>query len=252
MTTDKGKRLYRRVADELAQAIGAGVYPVAERLPTERDLAEALGVSRPTVREALIALEIMGLVEVLHGSGIYVKALPGQTGALRANEDLDVGAFELIEARMIIEGETAAIAATLATDQDVEQLAQLVHAMSGADSAESEKADREFHLYLARITDNGALIDTIAHLWDLRATSRLASTIMTRAQGGGADARRDEHTDILQAVKERNPAKARQSMREHLEKVRDYVLDATETAELENLKQQLRAKRDGLARRTGY
>src|SRR5215218_9691449 len=65
-------KLYRRLADSIAAEIEAGKYQVGERLPTERELAEAFGVSRPTLREALIALEMLGMIEARHGLGIYV------------------------------------------------------------------------------------------------------------------------------------------------------------------------------------
>src|SRR5579859_6975796 len=112
-------RLYERVAEELAQRIAAGEYPVGRRLPSERDLAQAYTVSRPTIREAIIALELDGLVEVRLGSGVYVTArLPrgGEAGAM------DVGPFELLEARRAIEGESAALAAGLISDEQLQEL----------------------------------------------------------------------------------------------------------------------------------
>ncbi len=254
---NKSVRLYRRVADELAGAIRNGTYQTGEKLPAERELAEAFGVSRPTVREAMIALEIFGVVEIRHGSGIYVVQPPAGSAAAAAaetsaREDLDVGAFELIEARILIEGETAAVAAAAVTDQDIEALNDLITRMKDGNEAECEAADREFHSYLAGITDNGALIDTIGHMWDLRTKSPLASQIMTRAQGGGRAARIAEHKRIVKALATRDPAAARQAMRHHLEQVREYLLAATETAELESLRQKLRAQREVLSKRTGY
>jgi DNA-binding FadR family transcriptional regulator len=68
------RRLYRQIADQIRGLIGSGEFPAGSRLPPERDLARQLGVSRPSVREALIALEVEGLVEVRIGSGIYVMA----------------------------------------------------------------------------------------------------------------------------------------------------------------------------------
>lgn len=255
LTSNKSVRLYRRVADELVEAIRNGTYAVGDKLPAERELAETFEVSRPTVREAMIALEIYGVVEIRHGSGIYViepetNGNNSEGGASR--EDLDVGAFELIEARIIIEGETAAVAAAAVTDADISALDALIDRMVGGSEIECEQADREFHDYLAGITDNSALIDTIDHLWDLRTRSKLASQIMTRAQGGGRAARIDEHRQIVRALSSRDPAAARAAMRHHLEQVREYLLVATETAEMETLRQRLRDKRNTLSRRTGY
>src|SRR6059036_1512653 len=101
------RRLYRQIADQLRALIKAGEFPVGTRLPTERDLAAKLGVSRPSVREALIALEVEGLVEVRGGSGIYVRA-PEATAGSKAPEAA-AGPFELLRARYVIESECAAL-----------------------------------------------------------------------------------------------------------------------------------------------
>ena len=258
MTAHSAKtvRLYRRVADELAQSIRDGVYRPGEKLPAERELAEAFGVSRPTVREAMIALEIFGVVEIRHGSGIYViepaGGQPAQGAAETMNDDLNVGAFELIEARILVEGEMAAVAAAAVTDADIAVLNDLIARMQSGDDQECDDADHEFHEHIARLTDNGALIDTVSNMWALRKQSRLAARIMTRAQGGGRTARVNEHKRIVKALAARDPAAARAAMRHHLEMVREYLLDATETAEIESLRQNLRAKRDSLSRRTSY
>jgi GntR family transcriptional repressor for pyruvate dehydrogenase complex len=251
LDTDKRKRLYRRVAEEIIRAIRNGVYKVGARLPAERDLADSMDASRTTIREAIIALEMLGVVEVRHGSGVYVtgEGLAASGGAY-ATQDLNVGAFELIEARMVIESETAAIAARVATDKDVEQLAELVRVMEDGNPAAAEQADREFHLLIARITENGALIETVRNLWNLRAASPLASAIISRAHDSGLEARIKEHRPILDAIRAHDPAGARQAMREHMECVRDYVLEATEMAEIETLRSQMRHKRDSWASRT--
>jgi GntR family transcriptional repressor for pyruvate dehydrogenase complex len=247
---DKRKRLYRRVAEEIIQAVRNGVYVTGGRLPAERDLAESMNASRTTIREAIIALEILGVVEVRHGSGVFVTGEGiGKTSTFAA-QDLNVGAFELIEARMVIESETAAIAARVATDKDIEQLTELVRLMEEGNPASAEQADREFHLAIARITENGALIETVRMLWNLRASSPLAATIISRAHDAGLQARIREHRPILDAIRARDPAAARNAMREHMHCVRDYVLEATEMAEIESLRSQLRSKRDSWASRT--
>src|SRR5688572_32358152 len=103
------KRLYRQIAEQLGALIAAGEFPLGSRLPPERDLAVQLGVSRPSVREALIALEVQGLVEVRMGSGIYVTARE----AAPASRDVQsaLGPFEILRARHLVEGELAAVAA---------------------------------------------------------------------------------------------------------------------------------------------
>ena len=103
--------------------ITAGVFPIGSRLPAERDLTERFGVSRPTVREAMIALEMQGLVEARKGSGVFVLA--STSGEI--DEELDIGAFEITEARRLVEGEVAAVAATEIDETQLEALRALVN-----------------------------------------------------------------------------------------------------------------------------
>src|SRR5689334_18325649 len=103
------RRLYRQIADQIAALIENGEYGSGQRLPPERDLARQLGVSRPSVREALIALEVEGYVEVRVGSGVYVLGRPRASAAPKL--PADSGPFELIKARWLIEAECAALAA---------------------------------------------------------------------------------------------------------------------------------------------
>src|SRR5512134_693627 len=98
------RRLYRQIADQIRTLITSGEYATGSRLPPERDLARQLGVSRPSVREALIALEVEGLVEVRIGSGIYVQS---QQAVLGSEQHAAWGPFELLRARWVIEGEVA-------------------------------------------------------------------------------------------------------------------------------------------------
>ena len=113
------KRLYRQIADQIAGLIAKGEFPNGSRLPAERELASKLGVSRASLREAIISLEIAGLVEVRVGTGIFVKA---RTGSGSDAHDAGPGPFELLNARKLIEGEIAALAAKRATAPDIDGL----------------------------------------------------------------------------------------------------------------------------------
>jgi DNA-binding FadR family transcriptional regulator len=243
-TADK---LYRRLADAIAGEIAAGKYRLGERLPTERELAEKYGVSRPTLREALIALEMLGLIEARHGMGIYVTrtTLPLTAQAF----DFEIGAFELIEARRLFEGEAAALAATSIEAAEIAELERLLVAMEDADELKGESADREFHLVIAKATGNGAIIATVENLWELRNRSALARNILSRARGGGLEPRIVEHRRVLEALKARDPAAARQAMRDHLERVIEHLLHATETEAMERAQQESHARRSKMAKR---
>src|SRR5512145_2412646 len=100
------QRLYRRIAEQIVQLIRRGEYRPGDRLPPERDLAKKLHVSRPSVREALIALEVEGYVEVRVGSGVYVTRRPPPMRRAEAST-ADSGPFELITARRLLESECA-------------------------------------------------------------------------------------------------------------------------------------------------
>ncbi|KPF86654.1 FadR/GntR family transcriptional regulator [Novosphingobium sp. AAP93] len=241
-------RLYQDLARSLTEELASGAYPVGARLPAERELAVKHGVSRPTVREAIIALEVQGLIEVRVGSGAYVRRLPG-------SEDLpgfNVSAFELTEARLLFEGEAAALAATQITEEELAEIAQLVEAIAqeNNDPRGSEKADRAFHLAIAKATRNGAIHDAIERLWDLRASSPEAALLHEKARTANIKPVVDEHSAILQALRSRDPVAARQAMRGHLSQVIDSLLFATEERQIEEARRAAQAKRDRYARAT--
>jgi DNA-binding FadR family transcriptional regulator len=240
-------KLYRRLADSIAADIEAGKYKVGERLPTERELAEAFGVSRPTLREGLIALEMLGMIEARHGLGIYVTR--AQMPVTAATYDFEIGAFELIEARRLFEGETAALAAATIDDDALAELDRLLTLMADEDELKGEDADKEFHMVIARATGNGAIVATVENLWELRNRSPLARNILTRARGGGLQPRIVEHRRVFDALKAHDPAEARQAMRDHLERVIEHLLHATETEAMEKAQQESQALRKQMEKR---
>jgi len=225
--TPDTRRLYQQVAGTIMGSIEAGKYRPGERLPSERELAALFGVSRPTIREAMIALEIRGLAEIRHGSGIYVTdQLPAQAGA----GDLDIGAFELTEARRLFEGEAAALAATTVTDGCLEELKGVVAEMAAENERKEQSwaADRRFHVAIARATRNTAIAQVIENLLDLRHKSPLCSFMLERARRVGVQPRISEHRRILVALGKHDPKAARNAMRDHLARVIEDLLAATE------------------------
>ena len=242
-------KLYRRIADSVAEAIESGQYKLGDRLPTERELAEQYGVSRPTLREAMIALEMLGMIEARHGLGIYVTGDVRPVTPASSEPTADIGAFELIEARRLFEGEAAALAATAITEDQILELEALMGRMAREEEIQGEDADREFHMVIARASGNGAIIATIENLWDWRNRSPLARNILTRARGMGLEPRIVEHRRVFEALKARDPAAARQAMRDHLERVIDHLLHATETEAVERAKLETGARRSAIAKR---
>lgn len=243
-----GRKLYQQAAAAIAAAIQRGTYKPGQRIASERELADEHKVSRPTIREALIALEVTGLVRSRHGSGIFVVDQP-PTGTLSLS--LDIGAFELTEARRLFEGETAALAALSITDDDLARLEGLIAAMDRENAAGvgGERADREFHLLIARATANSAIVGVVESLWDVRYSSPLCAAMLARARAAGDLPRIDEHQGILQALRARDPAAARAAMRDHLARVIDGLLVATELDTMERARAEVEGRRTELARR---
>jgi GntR family transcriptional repressor for pyruvate dehydrogenase complex len=238
-------RLYMEVAAKLVAGLVAGTYPVGSRLPAERELAAIYAVSRPTVREAIIALEVRGFVEVRVGSGAYVMRIPG-------DEDIPgygMTAFELTEARLLIEGEAAALAASQASDEDLAELASLVLAIARENRQPdgAERADRLFHLAIARATRNSGILGAVTTLWDLRDSSHEASLLHAKARTANIKPVVEEHTAILDALRARDPDAAREAMRTHLVAVLDSLLFATEEQAVEDARRAVKAKRDRYA-----
>lgn len=228
------RRLYERIARKLAKSIEDGVYEVGQRLPSERELAQSFQVSRPTVREAIIAIELDGLVDVRLGSGVYVTHRRPPAGEEHVK---DIGPFELLEARRAIEGEACALAAMRIDDEQLEQLAALIEEMR-ADNRHneivmSEGADRRFHEVIASSTQNSAIIAAVQMLWDARARSPQSHSMDDKNRAVGLKPPVDEHTLILRALKRRDPEAARDAMHKHLTRVIDNMLKATEVADIE-------------------
>src|SRR5690242_14514594 len=211
------RRLYRQIGDQIRTLIRNGEFKPGARLPPERDLARELGVSRPSVREALIALEVEGLVEVRIGSGIYVRKLPN--GDAGESADALAGPFELLRARYVIESECAALAAKAAKRAQLRLLEAGLDEMDGELAAGRQPlpADRQFHLRIAEATGNGALVHVIRLLWDERSgelfkrlEDHYDSPALWRTAIG-------EHRAVLKAIATHDAEGARAAMQRHLD-----------------------------------
>src|SRR3569833_384210 len=242
------RKLYRQAADSIMASIECGDYEPGSRLPSERDLAAAYKVSRPTVREAMIALEILGLVESRHGSGIYItEHPPAQIGA----DDLDIGAFELTEARRLFEGEAAALAATTITDEQLAELETIIADMIKENNRKQtgEVADRRFHVAIARATRNTAIMAVIEKKKKQRYKSPLCRHMLDRARSVGVQPRISEHRHVHTTHKKHNPKAARAAMRDHLGRVIDGRLLATEREAVDSARKKAGSKRHEYTRR---
>jgi DNA-binding FadR family transcriptional regulator len=229
-------RRYKQIADIIAEKIYSGEYKIGERLPPERVLAEAFSIGRPVLREALIALELYGLVAVRQGAGIYVQ--PWQNQPLRVNIfDRGVSPFELIDARCMIESEIAAEAATIITDRELLGLQHAIQHMkdSFTDLERYEKHDREFHILITKAARNTALTAVIESLWALHTRGVLWNQLhrFTPAQKLHGD-RLDEHLAIYDALKRHDPGGAREAMKVHLKRAKATLMAAADALKAQN------------------
>lgn len=247
---NKGKdRLYQELARKLLEDFSSGGYQPGDRLPAERELSQTYNVSRPTVREAIIALEVQGFLEVRVGAGAYLQQLPNQG----MESEFGVSAFELTEARLLVESETAALAASQISDKEIARLEELVAEIARENELNkgTETADREFHLTIAQATRNAALVQMVEQLWDLRAQSPESALLHAKARTANVKPVVDEHTAILDALRSRKPDAARKAMRAHLSAVMDSLLFATEERAIAEARAASQSKRNRYTRALG-
>lgn len=227
-------RLYHTVANQILELIDSGVFPAGSRLPGERDLAEKFGVSRVAVREAEIALQARGRLEIKVGSGVYVQ----EASDAMPNGVPKVGPFELTEARALFEAEAAALAAPIITDDTLDELEGYLAIMSGKKKGDisGDEADEAFHQTIARATNNHAIIYVIGSMWEMRREAAQVQNIYRNVCDKDNSSREQEHQAILDALKNRDSAAARVAMRAHFTRMIEALLEATEEEAYQEVK----------------
>ena len=207
-------------------------YNPGERLPPEREIAEMLDVTRTVVREALIMLEIQGLVEVRRGAGIYVlDSLTRQSAeSADANVCNDAGPFELLQARQLLESNIAEFAALQATREDIVKMRQALQLeereLAYSAPGSSESGDMQFHLAIAEATHNSMLVELFRQSWQWRENnpmwiqlhSHLDDSLYRKEWLG-------DHKQILAALIKKDARAAKLAMWQHLENVKQRLLE---------------------------
>ncbi len=243
----KSKRLYVGVMNQLTELIDNGEFPVGGRLPPERELADRFEVSRPTVREAIIALEALGRVEVKTGSGIYV--LKNRLSLSNGLED--ISPFELTESRSLIEGEAAALAASLITEEQLKDLNRTLDDMADeSDNGDlaSGDADREFHQIIANATQNAVLVSLIEQLWYVRNNAPQVFQAYRSICEQDAHRRVEEHRQIYDALIRRDPVAARIAMHNHFERILNKLIQVAEEEKVQAARRQSEEVRSRFSR----
>ncbi|MGL4290451.1 MAG: FadR/GntR family transcriptional regulator [Phreatobacter sp.] len=214
------------MARQIAAMVQAG-YKIGQRLPAERDLAKSFGVSRPTIREAILSLAMAGMLKVKSNSGAYV---------ISRHEAPDVqmlegfGPFENLEARRLVEPQIAAIAAQRASEALLAQLAETLAMMRWEHSQgnEADGPDHRFHILLAEATGNGALVAISDSLWRGQIESRIWREIHVHMRM--EDYRPmwlADHEAVYEAVRARSARKASAAMVRHLDNIREALMAAS-------------------------
>lgn len=241
----QSRRLYQQIADQLRRLIDSGEYPPGSYLPPERELAQQFGVSRTSLREALIALEVIGLVRVRVGDGVQVVPRGNGAGAKTPVADetaysapweldpeleselgvpdlnAEVPPFSLLQARRLVEPEAAALAAENASD---EQLAGIREAYQrniddNRGGSTTHPGDRLLHVRIAEASGNPAYALLVRHLLGHKYGSmfqRLQQLYTTKDMPHRSER---EHQAIVEAICARDAVAARKAMRAHLDSV---------------------------------
>ncbi len=223
--TLKTQKLYQQISQLVIDYIREGRFTPGQALPAERNLSKMLGVSRSSVREALIALEISGWVEIRVGNGVFVRStLPDEETPVDElpEPSFDVVSVEdLLKAREVIEGELAATAATNATDAQLAELHDLSEAMKSAldDTSGFHSLDKRFHVLIGEMTGNPLLTGIVGDLWSKRYTPLF---LRLEEHYSGNSLIRDWDTDhqaIVAAIAARDSRRARTAMRRHIRNI---------------------------------
>jgi DNA-binding FadR family transcriptional regulator len=211
------RRLYQQIADQIRAFIRDGNLPSGARLPPERELALQLGVSRPSLREALIALEIDGRIEIRMGSGVYVCASTQGTSE-RATPALGESPSEMMQARAMLESSAVTLAAARVTPHNLARVKERLEAMrqDGRHGRTQIENDRNFHLAIAEMTGNSVLVRLVGELFDSR-HSPISSRMSARTEDSDAwQAAFVEHEAVYRALEARDPQAAVAAMLHHL------------------------------------
>lgn len=232
------KRLYISVFDQISNLIRSGEFPIDSRLPTERELADRFNVSRPTIREAIIALEAKGEIEARAGSGVYVR----QNRSIIDDFTNGISAFELLEARVLLEGEAAALAARMINSDELHNLKKALEVikLDGVEDESASGADRQFHSIIATATHNQILTKVIELLWDLQENlDHINSAHQSVCANEDRDIRITDHTNIFNAIESKDANAARIAMRGHFSDLLKTMHDASELQAVEEAKRKI-------------
>lgn len=224
------RKQYQEIGCDLREKIQQGEYPVGARLPPERNIAETYGVSRTIVREALLMLELEGTVDIRQGSGVYVLRVPSAEEP-SPNAQNRIGAFEMLQARQLLESNIAAFAARMATRNDIDTLRRTLEQEQAAIAANDYRSDFDkiFHLQVAGATQNQMLLETVSNIWSCRDESPIWQQLYSHVGNHGYRLKwLADHQTILAALRRRDVSGSYQAMWQHLENVKTTLMEISD------------------------
>ena len=223
------KKVYMKIVEQIRDLIKEGRLKPGDKLPPEQMLAEKFGTSRPSVREALSALEILGITESRGGKGNFIKDTP--RSPLYEQEVMELekeeSPFEMLEARKAVETEIAELAAKKATQEDIDAISKSLNEMKGAANniPRIMELDGEFHMNIARAAHNNLLFSMMAYLSNLL-KEKLWVNMKEKTWNlpGYPQKYLKEHTEIFNAIKNKDSKNARKQVYHHLAGVKKDLL----------------------------
>lgn len=231
----KNTKVYEQVIEQIKNMIIDGTLKKGDKLPSERELVEHLQVSRTSIREALRALQIIGLVECRQGEGNYIR----ESFENSLFEPLSMmfmlqksSSLEIMEIRKIIEVETTALASQRITDEELQHMKMLLDTIiSSADEDDKVKADKAFHYGIAKASRNYLIINILNAISSLMDEFIKDARRRILVEEENKDELAKQHDDIYKGLKSRNPKKASEAMKRHLDFTNEYYLDSASNPE---------------------
>lgn len=231
---EPNERLYNKVANIIKKDIAANKYQVGDMLPAERLLAEQMEVSRTVIREAMIMLEVEGYVEVRKGAGIrIINTNPtqhlAQNSLVQESESFikSCGPFELLQARQLFESNIAEFAATQATKQDLVALMKIQQQAKEDDYSRDSYWDTEFHIQLARCTQNSVVVHIAEIMCKYRAENPYWQKLHEHIDDNKIRSWCVEHDEIVNALLKKDPHAARVATWQHIENTKQMMFEGS-------------------------
>lgn len=215
-------RLYEQLVEQLLDFIEAAELGPGDLLPAERDLAERLGVSRATLAQALVALEVLGVIDVQHGTGAVLVYRPNVPAVLKGLREHRSRLPEIVEARSTLEVKLAALAAGRRTESDLKAIDAALQVMAEevASGAKGARGDELFHQAVTAAAHSGVLAQLMTFIAEMILESRLESL----GQPGRPEQSLASHRKIAEAIREQDAEAAAAAMLEHIDLVSDVAL----------------------------